>query len=677
MRSAFGVGFPCILCVVSLATAFAAPVNAQQPTGTRPQPSAETIQKLTAKRDALRKAISELQKIPAAETRDGQPLMADVAVCEKAVTWLLRHNEFFRPEYADQADRAAELGLTRASKLAHNNADWQSLPDWLNQEGSTVRGYVSRVDNSIQPYAVTLPAGVNSREARRWPLHVVLHGRAAEMNEVNFIHRFEGKQPKQPISWIQLDVFGRGNNAYRWAGETDVFEAIADVRRRFRIDDDRVTLHGFSMGGAGAWHLGLHYPDLWSSVGPGAGFVDFYKYQKRTEPLPPWQHATLGIYDAIDYARNAANVPICTYGGELDPQLAASTAVAQAAAQLDIPIRVMIGPDMGHKFDPESQKQFMAFHLEKSSAGRLVQNTRRSIRFVTKSLRYNRCDWIRIETVDRVYEPSIVEAEISDDGTATIQTDNITALTVSRDVADRVLIDGDQLPCRAAADGLLPDVCYVLSGDGWQVLDYESSRTFADNPDLTKRHGLQGPIDDAFMESFVCVRGTGTPLNADGHVWANSLLSQFATEFDQWMRGEIRVIDDTAVDDRIIVDSNLILFGDPGSNALIAKMLPDLPIQWDAEKIVIGDQSWDTARHSISLIYPNPLNPKRYVVINSGHTFHDQDFKASNAWLFPRLGDITVRTISADQNSASFETAPDVVWAANFDSSWRIPQSSP
>ena len=108
-------------------------------------------------------------------------------------------------------------------------------------------------------------------------------------------------------------------------------EAIQDVQRRFRVDPNRITLHGFSMGGAGAWHLGLHHPAMWSSVGPGAGFVDFYRYQKQTEQRPPWQHANLGIYDAIDYALNAFNVPVCTYGGENDAQLVASTSVHSAA----------------------------------------------------------------------------------------------------------------------------------------------------------------------------------------------------------------------------------------------------------------------------------------------------------------------------------------------------------
>ena len=35
------------------------------------------------------------------------------------------------------------------------------------------------------------------------------------------------------------------------AGETDVFEALASVEKRYKIDPDRIALKGFSMGGAG------------------------------------------------------------------------------------------------------------------------------------------------------------------------------------------------------------------------------------------------------------------------------------------------------------------------------------------------------------------------------------------------------------------------------------------
>ena len=81
-----------------------------------------------------------------------------------------------------------------------------------------------------------------------------------------------GNAPVADQGQIQLDLFGRINGAgWHWAGEADVFEAIAAVKKRFKIDDKRVMLRGFSMGGEGAWHIALHHPDRFAAAEIGAG----------------------------------------------------------------------------------------------------------------------------------------------------------------------------------------------------------------------------------------------------------------------------------------------------------------------------------------------------------------------------------------------------------------------
>ncbi|MEO1994000.1 MAG: prolyl oligopeptidase family serine peptidase, partial [Planctomycetaceae bacterium] len=341
----------------------------------QPAPPGDAAQ-LGKQLQELEQRVGQLRSA-AAESRDrhAHRWVADVAVYSKAVSWILRHAEFYKPNYVQQARAALKTGFARAETLTTGDAPWNLQP------GTTIRGYTSRVDGSVQPYALTLPENVDPKSGKRWPLYVKLHGRAGQMNEVNFMARHDGKPLPTGQTWIQLDVFGRTNNAYRWSGETDVFEAIQDVERRFRIDGRRVTLHGFSMGGAGAWHLGMHHPARWSSVGPGAGFVDFYNYQNQKQKRPVYQHRTLGIYDAVDYALNAHNVPVCTYGGELDKQLVASTSMVDAARKLNVPIKLLVGPQMGHKFHPDSFREFMAFHADKSREGRPRASGRQDLRF--------------------------------------------------------------------------------------------------------------------------------------------------------------------------------------------------------------------------------------------------------------------------------------------------------
>ncbi|MCA9212352.1 MAG: prolyl oligopeptidase family serine peptidase [Planctomycetales bacterium] len=610
-------------------------------------------------RSGLQNELAHLTSRLAAHA--GEQHIADAAVCQKAVEWILRHDEFYSKSYVSQTLSAIELGNRRLESLRRGDAPW------VHQIGMTVRGYRSDVDDSIQPYAVTLPVGYQQNSDRKWPLHVVLHGRAGRMNEVNFIHKYNDiPVSEENTGWIQLDVFGRTNNAYRWSGETDVFEALAQVIDLYEIDEERIVLRGFSMGGAGAWHLGMHFPGKWCSVGPGAGFVDFYEYQKQTQMLPAHQHATLGIYDSIDYALNAFNVPTCTYGGEIDPQLAAGKSMYEKAKLLGVPVELIVGPGMGHKFDSESRKTFFFFHRKAMDRGRTSGESRKEIRFTTRTLRYNRCDWIAVLEQEQVYAPSTVSAK-QDDDAVTIDTENVAALSLHVPFNERKLIvDGQSVTATGGGELIIQ-----RRGNAWTQVD---GKSFRENRDLRKRHGLQGPIDDAFVDRFVCVNGHGSPWSKTQQHYSEFVLRRFSKEYSKWLRAKlpIHTSDEHVSMSKLVAQnpaSNVVLFGDPGSNQTIADVLDKLPIKWTKESIVVDGKQYSTRDHALSMVFPNPNNPRRYVVINSGHTIHDADFQASNAWLFPRLGDIAIQKVTPDGDS---EFKEETVWAANFDSNWAL-----
>jgi pimeloyl-ACP methyl ester carboxylesterase len=52
--------------------------------------------------------------------------------------------------------------------------------------------------------------------------------------------------------------------------ELDVLEAVDRVTAEYSVDPDRIFILGHSMGGAGAWHLALKYPDRWAGIVPSA-----------------------------------------------------------------------------------------------------------------------------------------------------------------------------------------------------------------------------------------------------------------------------------------------------------------------------------------------------------------------------------------------------------------------
>ncbi|MCU0702408.1 MAG: hypothetical protein MUF18_00265, partial [Fimbriiglobus sp.] len=239
----------------------------------------------------------------------------DVLVYLKAAEWIVKHGEWYTDKSAAQTVAVLDAGLERAKVGS------KKQQPWLEVRGKpVVCGYKSEVDWSIQPYSVRYPDDYDPK--KKYRLDVILHGRDATLTEVKFIHAKETAKKGKPLDHFEVEVYGRGNNAYRWAGEQDVLEVIGQATRFWPVDPRRVVLRGFSMGGAGTWHIGLRRPFEFAVLGPGAGFTTTREYigEKKFGPQPDYIEKCLRIYDAVDYAENVFNIPVVAYSGEKDKQ---------------------------------------------------------------------------------------------------------------------------------------------------------------------------------------------------------------------------------------------------------------------------------------------------------------------------------------------------------------------
>ena len=155
------------------------------------------------------------------------------------------------------------------------------------------------------------------------------------------------------------------------------------------------------MGGAGAWHLGLHHPDRWAAFEAGAGYTETKVYAKKTD-LPPWQEAALHYYDARDYALNGVNLPFVGYGGEIDPQLQASKNVREQLVKEGVNLDslkalFLVGPGTAHQWHPETHKVSDRFIDEASPTGQTIPS---HVRFVTYTTRFNSAYWVTVEELE-------------------------------------------------------------------------------------------------------------------------------------------------------------------------------------------------------------------------------------------------------------------------------------
>lgn len=130
-------------------------------------------------------------------------------------------------------------------------------------EGKQSAAYGANYLSRLQPYAVRVPT--TYRPTRPAPLTLLMHGQDGSYWWIN--GNTLAKQIGDDRGSIVLSPASRGVRSwYRDEGEYDVFEAWNDAARHYALDPLRSSAVGVSMGGYGAYRLGLRYPHLFSRI---------------------------------------------------------------------------------------------------------------------------------------------------------------------------------------------------------------------------------------------------------------------------------------------------------------------------------------------------------------------------------------------------------------------------
>lgn len=616
--------------------------------------------------DALRAAIDQAAKAQAKHPQLAD-LLPDLEIYWKAVDWALRYNEVHKP---GELKAAAELLAEGAQRAAEFQA---GRTPWLRQKGLVARGYRSRIDGSVQPYGMVIPESYSGAPAR---LDTWFHGRGETLSELAFLDQ-RRKQPgqAQAKNALVIHLYGRYSCANKFAGEIDLLEALEHAGKFYAIDEDRVIVRGFSMGGAATWQFAVHYADRWCAASPGAGFSEtpeFLKgFQGENVYSAPWYQQKLWRwYNATDYALNLFHCPTVAYSGELDRQKQAADMMEAALRAEQIDLTHLIGPQTEHKIHPDSMVEIERRLADLAAAGR--SRLPYEVHFTTWMLRYHRMHWVSVDALEEHWERARAHAAITGPSSLRVRTQNIAALTLDMPAGHcplhpltrpQIEIDGEHISVRRPKS----DRSWTVhlrkdTRGGWQ----ETLSPNDPNAGLAKKPGLHGPIDDAFMDRFLMVLPSGEAWNAKPAEWAAAEAERARFEWRRQFRGDAPVKKDSEVTEDDIASSHLILWGDPGSNALLARLLDKLPIQWTRETLTANGASHPAAGHMPALIFPNPLNPERYVVLNSGFTYREYAY-LNNARQVPMLPDWAVIDLSQPPSSVR---PGRIAHAGFFDEHW-------
>lgn len=622
----------------------------------------------------------------AARLRDLEP---EVLVFPRAVEMTIEQSIFYSPKALDDAQRLLEIANDRIDRIAAG-ASWAEVVGLrVSKEKQLIAGgYQSKIDDSFQPYGIVVPENVNTVDTLPIRMDIWLHGRGEKVSELAFLskhsndpERYRAGNEPMPHSAIVAHPYGRYSNAFKFAGEVDVLELRDYLQRRIAIDERRVAIRGFSMGGAGCWQIATHYADQFFAATPGAGFsetplfLDVFQGEDAAGTAPSHQKILWQLYDCPPWASNLRNVPTIAYSGEIDRQKQAADVMESALSEEGIELVHLIGPQTAHKIHPDAQQE-TGRRLD-SIEQQITSGVPRNVHLTTLTLRYSQMHWIEVTGMSQHWSPAIVDASVlasqtGNDSQIMIECENVTRIRVNFDAGQwpgktagriGVMINGDQVvdtdtgPLVASDRSLEAE--FIFDGT-WKVASDVAAS-------LRKQPGLQGPIDDAFMDRFVFVLPSETSDDPAVEQWVQAESKHAMDHWRLHFRGDIRVVKDTQVDAAMMANQNVILFGDASSNQVIARLLPKLPLQWTNDKISIGDNQVTRTGHVPVMIYPNPESPERYVVINSGFTFREYDY-LNNARQTPKLPDWAFLDVT---EGSTFRDPGKVIAAGFFDESWQ------
>ena len=260
---------------------------------------------------------------------------------------------------------------------------------------------------------------------------------------------------------------------------------------------------------------------MWVAADIGAG--TWPRHYLMKDQFPPYQAKVINIWENMtEWALNGFNLPLVGHSGDADNQIPSIPGPegypnVPNRGQLESSIRIreqlakegfpsegepnrmiakgtpdlfLISANTGHGTSQAVRDQINAFLKEAVDKGQVSPD---HVKFLTYTTRYNKDYWVTVEGMTGLYERADIDAERSNGGkNYDISTHNIARLVLRETRnASEIKIDGQTLNVKSA-----PELTLEKGASGWKVVTGKWAG-------LHKIHGLQGPIDDAFLDPLL------------------------------------------------------------------------------------------------------------------------------------------------------------------------------
>jgi hypothetical protein len=425
---------------------------------------------------------------------------------------------------------------------------------------------------------------------------------------------------------------------YQGLAEKDVFDVIADVKRRFLIDEDRVYLTGFESGGGGALWLGLTRPDVWAAIAPVC-------------PMP--------FEGTESLIGNALNIPVRMFQGEIDPLVRAEQTRRWNREMLDAGIKAeyVEYPGVRHNAWDYAYKNADIFSWFDQYRRNVFPER---VRFAARDYGHAKAYWVKLDEITPGAISSI-DASFETRNKLKIETTNLDAFTLTlkghpllaKNQLLSMSVDGSTLKVKAQ-----DSISLTKRPAGWII---KRSTPLS----AQKHQGQEGPIREAIASRQIYVYGTGDAASPDELIRRRNQAA-FAAEWSTQRERLIvtnRVLPDAEIKDSDLNSSNLILFGNKETNSVIARLQPRLPMHLNVGAADYG------------LVFITPTGGLHYAVINSGLPWwsHADQARRPGLPLIPNPH----TTLESFGDFILFKGGlENVIIEGNFDRDWKLPPAA-
>ena len=316
--------------------------------------------------------------------------------------------------------------------------------------------------------------------------------------------------------------------------------------------------------------------------------------------LQPFKRHLIDMEFAWHMMGNFTNLPVLLFQGQFDRlvKVQQSYRSEKKLRELGFDVQFVEIPGEDHWIASTVFSQTLPFDwMDKRSR----EGVPKDIDYTTWSPRYGGAYWVRIDEFEQAGKPARVRAKLEGEAPIVIETENVARISCQTVVHMRefdVLINGEKMDFDKTERG----------ADGY--VSYRVGPEPAPDARMFKTARQPGPIKEVFNSRFMLVYGAAPEDRRNAE--------SMARDWEAFAKGRAIMYSQDEITDADIERSNLVLFGTPKSNKLLARIADRMPVKITDDEYIVGAHRYAQDGLGMMWIYPNPLNPERYVVVCHG-----------------------------------------------------------